>query len=102
MAASLPNGRQLSAHCCYVAGFDERRRTQIELGDMGGNADDRHDRRAQEAKDHDLEMGSAIRTVHGVVHSEPRRWPGWGGITDRRTIHRRRRLHASIGDAQVT
>src|SRR5262245_21010448 len=62
-AASLPNRRQLSTHGCDMASFYERRGTQIELGDMRGYTDERHDRRAQEAKDDDLEMGPAIRTL---------------------------------------
>jgi hypothetical protein len=45
------------------AGFDERRRPQIDVADVPEDANARDQHGADKANDHDLQMGSGIRAV---------------------------------------
>src|SRR5262245_36517127 len=64
----LPNGWQLATDSGGLARFDERRRAEIDVADIGENAHRSHNGRAQKANDDDLQMGAAVRAVHRVVH----------------------------------
>ena len=68
---ALSNGRQAPAYCCSVAGPDQRRSAEIDVADVCECADDRDQDRAQEADDHNLQMGSAVGGVYQMIHGVP-------------------------------
>ena len=65
----LPDGRQLAADRGGLAGFDQRGGAEIDVVNIGENADSSHNGRAQKADNDDLQMGAAVRAVHRVVHA---------------------------------
>jgi len=68
-ARTLSHRRQIAAHDGGLARFDERRRAEIEAGiEMREFTDGGEHNSAQQADRHDLEMGAAIGTIHGMVH----------------------------------
>ena len=64
----LADCRQVSADSRRMAGFDQRRRTQVDIADMGEHADGGHQSRANQADRYNLEVGPAVCTIHGVIH----------------------------------
>ena len=64
----LPNGWQLAADGGGLARFDERSGAEIDVADIGENADRSHNGRAQKADDDDLQMGAAVRAIDRVVY----------------------------------
>jgi hypothetical protein len=59
----LPDGWQLAADRGGLAGFDQRGGAEIDVVNIGENADSSHNGRAQKAADDDLQMGAAVRAV---------------------------------------
>jgi hypothetical protein len=64
------DSRQVPAHGRGPTSFEDWRRTEIEIADMGKDANRGDKRRAKKANDHDLQVGAAISVINRMVHGD--------------------------------